>query len=141
MNTLLLNGGWDLCIDDNGNIAVATGAYAIAQDVASAVKTFLGEVWYNASLGVPYLQQILGQKPSIQFIKQQFINAGLVVPGILPGGTIQCFLTGPGVNREIGGQLQILNSAGAIIAYTGSPAFQAGVAPWYVSAVSPEASA
>lgn len=130
MNSLLLSTDkWDLTVDGAGNIAVTTGPYAIAQDVASAVRVFLGECWYDATLGVAYLQQILGQKPSLQFMKAQFIAAGLTVPGV---ASIACFLTGPGPSREVGGQLQITSNDGTlVIAETTN---LQGVAPWYVNA-------
>ena len=40
-STLLLDPDtWDLTVDNNGNIAVAAPPYAVAQDVASAIRTF-----------------------------------------------------------------------------------------------------
>jgi hypothetical protein len=49
--TLLLDRAiWDLSLDANGNIAIATGPYAIAQDVASAVRR--GELRHNTTKGV-----------------------------------------------------------------------------------------
>lgn len=131
MNSLLLSTDkWDLTVDGAGNIAVATGPHAIAQDVASAVRVFLGECWYDVTLGVPYLQHILGQKPSLQYMKSQFIAAGMTVPGV---SSIACFLTGPGRRREIGGQLQIADSNGVTVAMIETTNLQ-GVDPWYVNA-------
>ena len=41
-STLLLDQTeWDLVLDASGNIALASPPYALAQDVASAVRTFL----------------------------------------------------------------------------------------------------
>lgn len=142
MDTLLLNANWDLSVDADNNIALATDAYAIAQDVASAARTFLGEVWYNNNLGVPYLPlplsgvvptaAILGQRPSIPYTKAQLIAAGMTVPGV---AAIKAFLTGPDLRtRALGGQLQITSTTGAF-AVTGGP-LQSGGIPWYVSAVS-----
>ncbi|AJJ19826.1 hypothetical protein [Yersinia intermedia] len=55
-NTLLLDRtAWDLVLDANGDIAMASLPYSIAQDVASAIKTFIGECWYDTSQGVPYV--------------------------------------------------------------------------------------
>ncbi len=139
MNTLLLtlpgpdpiaDPGWDLTLDASGNIAVATGRYAIAQDVASAVRTFQGEVWYDTAFGVPYWQQILGYLPSLQFMKSQFIAVGMTVPNV---ASIACFLTGPGPDRAVGGQLQIVDDDG-FPSVVFSPGL--GTAPWYVSAIS-----
>ena len=84
MDTLYLSPAiGDLCLDSNGNIAVATGEYAIAQDVSSAIKTVLGEVFYNTTLGVPYFQQILGKRPPLSLVKAQLVAAALTVPGVV----------------------------------------------------------
>lgn len=72
---------WDLATDANGNIVVAPEPYSVAQDVASAVKTFQGEYWYDASIGVPYWQQILGYLPNVNVIKSSLIAAAQTVPG------------------------------------------------------------
>lgn len=83
MKTLLLdNTLWDLCKDAAGNIAVATAPYQRAQDVASAIKLFLGELWYNSEPGVPYYQTILGKAPPIQVFKDYMVRAALTVPGV-----------------------------------------------------------
>lgn len=129
MNTLLLSTDWDLSIDGAGNIAVAKGQYAIAQDVASAVRTFLGECWYDVSQGVPYFENILGYRPSLQFMKSRFIAAGMTVPGV---ASIVCFLTGPGTARMVGGQLQITDDGDNLLLVETTQL--QGVAPWYINA-------
>jgi len=83
-DTLLLDlTNWDLTLDAQGNIAVASAPYALAQDVASAVKTFSGEVYYDATLGVPYETQILGRRPPLSIFKQDMVDAALTVPGVV----------------------------------------------------------
>jgi hypothetical protein len=140
MKTLALStpdqtgGGWDLVVDSSGNLAVNSGGVALAQDVASAVRTFRGEQWYDWTLGVPYFQQILGRRVSLQFVKQALVAAGMTVPDV---ASITCFLTGPGAGREVGGQLQIRSTSGQVaVAETGN---LLGTLPWWVSAVSEEA--
>ncbi len=60
MNTLLLDQvTWDLAVDTSGNIAVAADPYSQAQDAASSIKTFAGEVYYDTTRGIPYFTQIL----------------------------------------------------------------------------------
>ena len=82
MDTLLLDTAqWDLVVDGTGNIAMASVPYALAQDVASAIKTFAGEVYYDTTIGVPYFATILGQTPSVAYFQQQMIDAALTVPG------------------------------------------------------------
>lgn len=110
MNTLLLDRTiWDLCLDASGNIAMATNPYAIAQDAASAIRTFQGEVWYDTTQGVPYFDQILGQYPPIALMRAQFVAAALTVPETV---SAVCFLDAV-LNRRLTGQVQIMDTSGA----------------------------
>lgn len=109
MKTLLLDiDTWDLVLDVSGNIAVATDPYALAQDAASAIKTFSGEVWYDTTLGVPFWTEILGHLPSLALVKAKFVSAALTVPGVV---SAQVFVTSF-VNRELRGQVQIVSVNG-----------------------------
>ena len=106
---------WDLCLDANGNIALASDPYSMAQDAASAVRTFLGECWYDTTLGIPYLTQILGQSPiPYALIKAQCVAAALTVPGVV---SAVMYITGL-TNRQLTGQLQITDSSGNTQAVT-----------------------
>lgn len=138
MDTLKLDNNWDLMVEGD-SIALATVHYAIAQDVASACRTFRGELWYDVSFGMPYLSQdlsdvgnILGRLPSIEFVRSQLIAVGKTVPGV---ANIVCFLTGPNTReRLLGGQLQITNDDGVMAALAQTIALFGG-APWYVSGI------
>ncbi|MEX9565955.1 hypothetical protein ABMZ87_17775 [Morganella morganii] len=66
--TIALDENWDWTIDKNGNIDTKTGGAAVAQDVASACATFLGEVYYNDKLGIPYQTEILGKAFSSAYL-------------------------------------------------------------------------
>lgn len=101
-------------LDASGNIALASNPYAQAQDAASAIKTFLGEEYYNTTIGLPYFTQILGQRPSISLIKSLMANAVLAqTPGGVPGVVAaECFLTALTPARQLTGQVQISNSSG-----------------------------
>ena len=84
IQTIFLNPNtWDLDIDEKGNIAVADAPYALAQDVSSAIRLFKGEQIYNSTIGVPYLQQLLGLSPPISMIKAEIVKAALRVNGIV----------------------------------------------------------
>jgi hypothetical protein len=109
--TLLLdNSYWDLVLDANGDIALATAPYAVAQDVASAVKTFLGEVWYNTTLGVPYFQTILGHAPPLSVFKAAMVAAALTVPGVVSATcVIEAFAA-----RQVTGQVQFVTTTGQV---------------------------
>lgn len=128
MNTLASDSDGDLLVE-NGDLVVASGGLAVAIDVASVARTFRGECWYDSTLGVPYYNQILGQRPSLQFVKQALVTAGLTVPDV---ASIRCFLTGPGPNRVIGGQLQITTVSGQVVVATVGNLL--GQLPWWVNA-------
>lgn len=109
MKTLLLDPNtWDIMLDASGNIAVASDPYSQAQDAASAIKLFKGELYYDTTKGIPYYQNILGKIPNISFMKAQFEAAAMTVPGVV---SAQCFITSF-INRQIAGQVQIRNKAG-----------------------------
>jgi hypothetical protein len=110
MQTLLLSvDNWDLTLDASGNIATASEPYALAQDVASACKVFAGELWYDTTQGIPYLENILGQSPPLQYIKSQLEDAALTVPGVVSALCVLAGLNG----RLLSGQIQIIDITGA----------------------------
>lgn len=111
-DTLLLDRTtWDLCLDASGNIAVASSPYATAQDVASAVRTFMGECWFNTASGVPYWTDILGQRPPMQLVKKDIVAAAKNVFDVVKA---QCYITGF-AERVLTGQVQVTNSAGVTL--------------------------
>lgn len=127
MNTLQLTPEWDI----TPNLTVLTGNAAITQDVASACRTWEGEAWYNTLLGVPYLPTIFARRPTLNAVKNLLISQAIQVPGV---GSVTVYLTaGPG--RVIGGQIQIKNSAGAIIGVVQAPNF-GSPQPWWVGGAS-----
>ena len=109
MNTLLLNpDGWDLLLDASGNIAMAQEPYAIAQDVASAVKLFAGELYFDNSQGMPYFDQILGHNPSLAFIRAQVEAAALTVPNVVSARATLTHYR----NRLVSGSVQVIDTTG-----------------------------
>lgn len=110
-STLLLDTEtWDLVLDANGNIAVAAEPYALAQDAASAIKTFLGEVYWDTTVGVPYMTQILGKNIPLPLLKQLLIDAALTVPGVVSAQIFISSLTG----RTLSGQVQVVSTGGQV---------------------------
>lgn len=120
MQTLLLDlTNWDLCVDANGNIAVASNPYSVAQDAASEIRTFKGEVWYDTTRGLPYLvnqnvapgtQFLLGSFPApVSLIKADMIAAVVDnVPDVISATVFLSSLT----NRGLTGQIQITAKPG-----------------------------
>ncbi len=107
--TLLLDRtAWDLVLDSAGNIACAAPPYALVQDVASAVRTFLGECWYDTTIGIDYFGQILGQLPPSSLLTSLISKAALTVPGVV---TAQCTIDSF-YARSVTGQIQFTDESG-----------------------------
>lgn len=105
---LLVQNAWDLCLDASGNIALATAPYALAQDVASAVKLFLGELYYDTTQGIPYFTKVLGYLPPASLITGYIEQQALTVPLVL---TATCIITAFN-DRELTGQVTFTDSSG-----------------------------
>lgn len=113
MKTLLLDiVVWDLVLDVDGNIAAASDPYSLAQDAASAIRTFIGECWYNTTLGVPYFESFLGKAPNVALMKAKFVAAALAVPGVTSAKVYITSVAG----RRVTGQVQVTNESGEITA-------------------------
>jgi hypothetical protein len=108
----LLPDTWDLTVDSAGNIAVASDPYALAQNAATACRTFLKDCYYDQTIGIPYFQQILGFLPTLQYVKSQLVAAAETVPGVV---SAQAFITSF-VNRQIVGQIQVTDANGTTTA-------------------------
>lgn len=112
MNTLELGPDWDLVVDDAGNIAVLADdgdePLGLAQDAASAIRLFQGELWYDTTQGIPYFARILGLRPSVTLVKAYFVAAALTVPGVK---SATCFITSI-TNRGLSGQVQVADANG-----------------------------
>ncbi len=109
--TLLLDTAqWDLVIDAFSNIAMASPPYALAQDAASEIRTFKGEVWYDTTHGVPFFSAVFGQAPPLTLLKAQFTAAALNVPGVV---SAKCFISGL-KHRQVTGQVQTTDGSGQV---------------------------
>ena len=104
-------GSWDLAVDGSGNIATLSGAAALEQDVASAAMTFFGEVYYDTTIGVPYLAQIFAQNysPSIaaRLLQAQVQN----VPNVASAQVILNSF----VNRNVSGSINFMDVNGTAL--------------------------
>lgn len=106
--TLLLDTEkWDLLVNANGNVALASEPYSLAQDAASAIKTFLGECYWDTTIGIPWLQQILGLAPTLALLKALLEAAAETVPGV---ASAQVFITSL-TERGASGQVQVTSKA------------------------------
>ncbi|WP_023640353.1 hypothetical protein [Dickeya zeae] len=71
---------WDLTLDGSGNLAIADGSYAVAQDVASACLVFSGECYYDNTLGVPWKEEVLGKRPTPGYVAQKMQTEAKKLP-------------------------------------------------------------
>lgn len=97
---------WDLMLDGAGNLAVTDNPYAVAQDVACACSTFLGECWYDTTLGIPYYPRILGQWPGTQLINTKMQQEAMKLPYV---SSASCTAVSGG-ERGMGGVMTITDT-------------------------------
>lgn len=111
-DTLQLSSSWDLTLDASRNIAVQRGSAAIAQDVASAARTFQGEVWYDTTLGIPYFDTVLGQRPAYTLLAAYYSQAAFTVPNVVQA---QVTFNQLGAGRVLTGTLEVIDTYGQSI--------------------------
>lgn len=115
MKSLLLDrDAWDLVLDSSGNIAACSEPYSMAQDVATACRTFKGELIYDSKDGVPYFSDILGQWPPLSLVRERLKSAALSVSGVVAA---QVIITGVD-GRTLSGQAQFTDTDGVISTVT-----------------------
>jgi hypothetical protein len=109
MKTLLLDvSDWDLLLDASGNIALASEPYAVAQDVASALRLFAAELWYNVDKGIPYFTDVFGTTPPVAYFQELMIRAAKTVPTVVSAECIIEAFEG----RTVNGQVSFVTSNG-----------------------------
>ena len=80
----LLPDSWDITLDSSGRIARSTQAYAIAQNVANAVRLFTGEAFFAMDEGIPHFDIELGKtRPALSVLRARMREAALNVEGVL----------------------------------------------------------
>ena len=75
---------WDITLDSSGRIARSVQAYAIAQNVANAVRLFTGEAFFAMDEGIPHFDIELGKtRPALSVLRARMREAALNVAGVL----------------------------------------------------------
>jgi len=75
---------WDITLDSSGRIARSMQAYAIAQNVANAVRLFTGEAFFAMDEGIPHFDIELGKtRPALSVLRARMREAALNVEGVL----------------------------------------------------------
>lgn len=124
MDTLLLDTPtWDLTTDSSGSLAttgdadrnaVQGGALRLAQDVATRVSSWRGEVYYDTTQGIPY-DAILGQYPNLVVLQQTYSEEALKVPGC---ATALAQLSFDRSGRALGGTISVADVTGNLSTVT-----------------------
>jgi hypothetical protein len=83
MKTLAVNNQNDLYLDNNGNIAIATGLIATMQACQQAAQTLLGEMVLQTDQGIPYFQVVFNGVPNIAQFEASLRAAFLGVDGVV----------------------------------------------------------
>ena len=108
----LTSAGWDLTLDSAKNIALQADSQAVSQDVASVLRTFQGECWYDTGQGLPYFTQILGEGLNTPLFAAAYNAAALTVPDVVKAQTTFTALT---VDRKLSGTVEVIDTYGQSI--------------------------
>lgn len=102
---------WDIALDASGSLKLAGGAYAIAQNVANAIRLFTNDAYYYPQRGLPHFALDLGQTDrKLTLLRASLIEAALDVEGVA-AATIIGLAVNP-VTRAATGTIRITTSEG-----------------------------
>lgn len=105
MTSLLLDGAdWDLCVDRNGDLALCTSPYDVAQDVACALRTFQGECWYDTERGLPYFSKYLGRSHMEARFIARAEEVAMTVPDV---ESARCVAAQRSADRRLHGYIEL----------------------------------
>lgn len=75
---------WDITLDSSGRLQTSANAYAIAQNVANAVRLFTNEAFFAMDEGIPHFEIELGYtRPALSALRARIREAALNVEGVL----------------------------------------------------------
>lgn len=80
--TLLLDEHWDISLTESGNIAVTTGEYATAQNVANACRLFTRDAYFAQDDGIPWFVAQLGKSLARSVTSSRVRSAASGVEGV-----------------------------------------------------------
>lgn len=122
-DTLALTADWDLDLDDQGSLRTfgdatpsnsAAGAdqtgpgMRLAQDVATRLRAWRGEVWFDVNQGIDYVRY-LGEAPAVVQLSADYQSEALQVPEC---NTALADLTLATVGRTLTGTLYLTDLTG-----------------------------
>ena len=81
-NTRLLDERWDIFLTESGDIAVVTGEYATAQNVANACRLFTNDAYFAQDEGIPWFVAQLGRPLARSVTSSRVRSAASDVEGV-----------------------------------------------------------
>lgn len=108
---------WDLDLDERGDLrtfgdatpATQTGpGMRLAQDVATRLRAWRGEVWFDVTQGIDY-PRYLGEAPAMAQLRADYQSEALLVP--LCGSALADMTLARGT-RSVGGTLYLSDLTG-----------------------------
>lgn len=91
----------DLYLDELGNIVFARDVQALQQVISNNVKLQLGELQYDITRGVPYLETIFGENPDVNLWESYMQDAVEKVNNVIRIESIESTITDNILNYEI----------------------------------------
>lgn len=107
-HTLLLDNNWDLTVNGSGNIATVSDAYAVAQNVANAVRLFTNDAYFDADRGIPHFDIELGHRPPIAVLRTRILQAARAVDGVADASVEFTGVT----DRTLSGEITLTTTTG-----------------------------
>lgn len=101
---------WDLQMDAAGSIITTSGDYAIAQNVANAVRLFTNDAYYDPDRGIPHFAVTLGNNYNSAVAISRITSAASDVEGV---EDVSVTLEADG--RELGGTVEVTTESGVTI--------------------------
>jgi hypothetical protein len=99
-----------------GNLILLAPEESLVQRVSTRLQTFLGEIFTNESLGVPYFQQIFADKnPRVSVLNAGFSGPVLALDGVSKIERLEFTLQD---NRRLDVQIGVLGEDGTAILET-----------------------
>ena len=112
MNDLLLDNDHDLVISEF-DLAITDDDSRLKQKIKQELLSFKGDWFLDVEQGIPYYQEILGQRNSIEAIRSMFIEALRDIDEIADIKDLELNLDA--ATRILSIKLEVIDSLGSIV--------------------------
>ena len=113
--TLLLDGDWDITLTEAGNLALAEGYYATAQNVANECRLFTQDAFFAQDDGIPWYVAQLGKPLARSVASSRMRQAASDVSGVVSVESVTVEDIGP-VTRIMDGTIRLTTTEGTSVA-------------------------